>query len=91
VVVYTFNPSPREAEAGQPGLQSEFQDSQDYTEKPCLEKTKNKKLWMGHLREKAQQWLPEHKGWLADTLKVGEVYPLELTVYIFLQTQMLKC
>jgi hypothetical protein len=22
---------------GQPGLQSEFQDSQDYTEKPCLE------------------------------------------------------
>jgi hypothetical protein len=23
---------------GQPGLQSEFQDSQDYTEKPCLEK-----------------------------------------------------
>lgn len=46
---------------------------------------------MGHLREKAQQWLPEHKGWLADTLKVGEVYPLELTVYIFLQTQMLKC
>jgi hypothetical protein len=34
---------------GQPGLQSEFQDSQDYTRKPCLEKqqqqqqTKNKK------------------------------------------------
>jgi hypothetical protein len=27
---------------GQPGLQSEFQDSQDYTEKPCLEKQKNK-------------------------------------------------
>jgi hypothetical protein len=25
---------------GQPGLQSEFQDSQGYTEKPCLEKTK---------------------------------------------------
>jgi hypothetical protein len=24
----------------QPGLQSEFQDSQGYTEKPCLEKTK---------------------------------------------------
>jgi hypothetical protein len=22
---------------GQPGLQSELQDSQDYTEKPCLE------------------------------------------------------
>jgi hypothetical protein len=28
---------------GQPGLQSEFQGSQDYTEKPCLKKkTKNK-------------------------------------------------
>ena len=27
---------------GQPGLQSEFQDSQSYTEKPCLEKLKNK-------------------------------------------------
>jgi hypothetical protein len=25
---------------GQPGLQSEFQDSQDYTEKPCLKKPK---------------------------------------------------
>jgi hypothetical protein len=25
---------------GQPGLQSEFQDSQSYTEKPCLEKPK---------------------------------------------------
>jgi hypothetical protein len=28
---------------GQPGLQSEFQDSQGYTEKPCLEKPKGKK------------------------------------------------
>jgi hypothetical protein len=28
---------------GQPGLQSEFQDSQGYTEKPCLEKN-NKKI-----------------------------------------------
>jgi hypothetical protein len=27
---------------GQPGLQSDLQDSQGYTEKPCLEKTKNK-------------------------------------------------
>jgi hypothetical protein len=25
---------------GQPGLQSEFQDNQDYTEKPCLKKQK---------------------------------------------------
>jgi hypothetical protein len=50
VVVHAFNPSTWEAEAGgslssrQPGLQSEFQDSQGYTEKPCLKKqTKNKK------------------------------------------------
>jgi hypothetical protein len=28
---------------GQPGLQSEFQDSQSYKEKPCLEKPKKKK------------------------------------------------
>ena len=27
---------------GQPGLQSEFQDNQEYTEKPCLEKQKQK-------------------------------------------------
>ena len=46
VVAHTFNPSTQELEAdgylwvwGQPGLQSEFQDSQgNYTEKPCLEK-----------------------------------------------------
>jgi hypothetical protein len=28
---------------GQPGLQSEFQDSLGYTEKPCLQKKKKKK------------------------------------------------
>jgi hypothetical protein len=28
---------------GQPDLQSELQDSQGYTEKPCLKKTKEKK------------------------------------------------
>jgi hypothetical protein len=27
---------------GQPGLRCEFQDIQDYTEKPCLEKQKTK-------------------------------------------------
>jgi hypothetical protein len=51
VVAHTFNPSTREAEAGQvdfwvrgqPGLQSEFQDSQGNTEKTCLEKPKKKK------------------------------------------------
>jgi hypothetical protein len=29
---------------GQPHLQSEFKDSQGYTEKPCLEKQKNKQI-----------------------------------------------
>jgi hypothetical protein len=49
VVAHTFNPSTWEAEAsgfwvwGQPGLQSEFQDSQGYTEKPCLENLKREK------------------------------------------------
>jgi hypothetical protein len=48
MVVLSFNPSTWETEAGgflssgQPGLQSEFQDSQGYTEKPCLEKQKQK-------------------------------------------------
>jgi hypothetical protein len=40
---------------GQPGLQSEFQDIQGYTEKPCLEKpkkqkTKNKTTHRNNLR-----------------------------------------
>ena len=49
VVAHAFNPSTPEAEAEeaeagrslssrfQPGLQSKFQNSQGYTEKPCLE------------------------------------------------------
>jgi hypothetical protein len=31
---------------GQPDLQSEFQDSQGYTEKPCLEKKKKEDLFI---------------------------------------------
>jgi hypothetical protein len=52
VVAHSFNPSTGEAEAG--GFLSsrsawstkwgEFQDSQSYTEKPCLEKKKKKRL-----------------------------------------------
>ena len=51
-MVYAFNPSIQEAEAGtslwvwdQPGLQQiAFQDIQDsYTEKPCLEKEQQQK------------------------------------------------
>jgi hypothetical protein len=45
-MVHAFNPgSWRQRQAdfwvrGQRGLQSEFQDSQGYTEEPCLEKPK---------------------------------------------------
>jgi hypothetical protein len=39
MVVHAFNTSTR----GQPGLQSEFQDSHGYTEKPCLKKQKQNK------------------------------------------------
>ena len=48
MVAHAFSPSTREAEAGgflsrgQSGLQSEFQDNQGYTEKPCLETKQNK-------------------------------------------------
>jgi len=45
-MAHAFNPSTQEAEAsgslwvlGQPGLQSEFQDSQSYAEKSCLKTT----------------------------------------------------
>ena len=44
VITHACNPSTWNSEdfwvRGQPGLQSEFQDSQDCTEKPCLETNK---------------------------------------------------
>jgi hypothetical protein len=49
MVAQAFDPSTREAEAGgflrsRPAWStSEYQDSQGYTEKPCLEKPKKKK------------------------------------------------
>ena len=47
MVAHAFNPSTCEAKAGsilssRPGLQSELQYSQGYTEKPCLRKPKTK-------------------------------------------------
>jgi hypothetical protein len=41
---------------GQPGLQSEFQDSQDYTEKPCLEKPKTKQTNKQKKKKKKKIW-----------------------------------
>ena len=53
---------PWEAEAGgflwvpgQPGLKSEFQDSHGYTEKPCLQKTKQNKTKQNKTRNKQQK------------------------------------
>jgi hypothetical protein len=49
VVAHAFNPSTwrqRQADLwvqGQPGLQSEFQETQGFTEKPCLKKQKEKR------------------------------------------------
>jgi hypothetical protein len=53
VVAHTFNPSTQEAEAGgslssRPiGLQSEFQDSQGFLEKPCLGKGAARRKYKG--------------------------------------------
>jgi hypothetical protein len=50
VVAHTINPSTWEPEAGRflssrPGVQSEFQDSRGYTEKPCLKPPPQKKRY----------------------------------------------
>jgi hypothetical protein len=54
-VTHAFNLSTWEAEAGrflgQPGLQSEFQDRQSYTEKSCLKKQNQKQKGGGEEEE----------------------------------------
>jgi hypothetical protein len=45
---------------GQPGLQSEFQDSQGYTEKPCLETPPPKKKRMTQRKELLQNFSTFH-------------------------------
>jgi hypothetical protein len=65
VVAHTFNPSTWEAEAGrflqQPGLQSEFQDSQGYTVKPCPKKTKQNKTKQNKTKQKNKKRKKERK------------------------------
>ena len=46
---------------GQPGLQGEFQDSQGYTEKPCLEKQKTNKQTNKTTRKKEKENRPKYK------------------------------
>ena len=52
VVVHALNPSTWEAKTGrvqgQPGLQSEFQDSQGYIEKPYLKEPKTNTKYCGY-------------------------------------------
>ena len=56
-----FNPSTWEAEAGtfwvegQPGLESEFQDSQGYTERSCFNKT-NKQNNNNNKKKQREDW-----------------------------------
>jgi hypothetical protein len=55
-----------EFEASQPGLQSEFQDSQDYTEKPCLkkkQKTKKKERKKARKKERKREKEKERKSY----------------------------
>jgi hypothetical protein len=64
VVAHAFNPSTREAEAvrflsSRPAWSTKFQDSQGYTEKPCLEKPKpkqNKKTKENKTKQKNLGW-----------------------------------
>jgi hypothetical protein len=59
VVANAFNPSTWEAEASRriSGLQSEFQDSQGYSEKPCLRKRKKEKTKQTRI---LKQWTPKN-------------------------------
>jgi hypothetical protein len=53
---------------GQPGLQSEFQDSQGYIEKPCLEKQKNKNKQKEYLHRTIELLMSESKAKKWETL-----------------------
>lgn len=72
VVTYVFDSSIQEAEAsrsvwvwGQPDLHGEFQESQQYTERPCLNKTKqnkNKQNSKQQTKQILKRFLEIHKG-----------------------------
>ena len=74
-MAHSFNPSTKEAEAGrslwvqgQPGLQSEFQDSQGYTEKPCLEKPNNQTKQNQNIYKQAQVAVRQNHIFLVSSL-----------------------
>jgi hypothetical protein len=65
VVVHVFNPSTWEADAGRflslrPAWSTEFQDSQGYTDNPCLEKKKKKRRKKERKRKKKEYRLLGH-------------------------------
>jgi hypothetical protein len=53
----------RQRQASQPGLQSEFQDSQGYTEKPCLKNT-NKKQTKQQQQQKPNEFMKFLGKWM---------------------------
>jgi hypothetical protein len=64
-VVHVFNPSTWEADAGRflslrPAWSTEFQDSQGYTDNPCLEKKKKKRRKKERKRKKKEYRLLGH-------------------------------
>jgi hypothetical protein len=69
---------------GQPGLQSEFQDSQGYTEKPCLEKTENKKTTTK--KEEFMSWLVVCKASQGSTLVIVKITTLVPPPLFFLKS-----
>jgi hypothetical protein len=64
---------------GQPGLQSEFQDSQGYTEKPCLEKPKtnqpNKQTNVGNSTGWVWRFSLLTQNWEVKTRRWGSLRP----------------
>jgi hypothetical protein len=64
VAAHAYNPSTQEADTGRflssrpAGLQSEFQDNQSYTKKPCLKKTKQNKQTNKQTNKKSSQLRP---------------------------------
>ncbi|ERE85564.1 gatC-like protein [Cricetulus griseus] len=79
-MVRAFNPRTQEAEAGgslrvrgYPGLQNEFQDSQSYTEKPCLKKQNKKEMWARALRVRFPVPLDRGRGFASKAGPQGKV------------------
>jgi invasion protein IalB len=83
VVAHAFNHSTWEAEAGgflssRPAWSTECQDSQGYTEKPCLEKTKQNKKNPNKQKSAYTLKRKEKKCQTFDFLVIVEGYPFAM-------------